>query len=107
MLVWISGWMVVLRLLASHFVERLAPTGMLLSAAILTGTGLFLLSFVQGLWSALAVATIFAKSSSRRSGVSFLLSFNPWGMRAGSSLTAATTTGPASGPRPASSTSGK
>ena len=38
-LVWISGWMVVLRLLASHFVERLAPTGMLLSAAVLTGTG--------------------------------------------------------------------
>ena len=30
-LVWISGWMVVLRLLASHFVERLAPTGMLLT----------------------------------------------------------------------------
>ena len=59
-LVWISGWMVVLRLLASHFVERLAPTGMLLTAAMLTGSGLFLLSFVQGLWSALAVATIFA-----------------------------------------------
>ncbi len=59
-LVWISGWMVVLRLLASHFVERLAPTGMLLTAAVLTGTGLFLLSYVQGLWSALAVATIFA-----------------------------------------------
>jgi fucose permease len=59
-LVWISGWMVVLRLLATHFVERLAPTGMLLAAAVLTGTGLFLLSFVQGLWSALAVATIFA-----------------------------------------------
>ena len=59
-LVWISGWMVVLRLLASHFVERLAPTGMLLTAAVLTGTGLFLLSFVQGLWSALVVATIFA-----------------------------------------------
>lgn len=59
-LVWISGWMVVLRLLASHFVERLAPTGMLLVAAILTGTGLFLLSFVTGLWSALAVATIYA-----------------------------------------------
>jgi hypothetical protein len=52
--------MVVLRLLASHFVERLAPTGMLLSAAVLTGTGLFALSYVQGLWSALAVATIFA-----------------------------------------------
>lgn len=59
-LVWISGWMVVLRLLATHFVERLAPTGMLLGAAVLTGSGLFLLSFVQGMWSALVAATIFA-----------------------------------------------
>jgi hypothetical protein len=59
-LVWISGWMVVLRLLASHFVERLSPPGMLLTASILTGTGLFLLSFVSGLWSAFAAATIFA-----------------------------------------------
>jgi fucose permease len=59
-LVWISGWMVVLRLLAGHFVERLAPTGMLLMGAILTGTGLFGLSFVTGLWSAIAVATLFA-----------------------------------------------
>lgn len=59
-LVWISGWMVVLRLLASHFVERLSPPGMLLASGILMGTGLFLLSFVQGLWSALAVATLFA-----------------------------------------------
>jgi fucose permease len=59
-LVWISGWMVVLRLLAEHFVSRFSPTGMLLGSAILTGTGLFLLSFVTGLWSAFAVATIFA-----------------------------------------------
>ena len=59
-LVWISGWMVVLRLLASHFVERLAPTGMLLVAALLTGTGLFLLSFAEGIWSAFAAATVFA-----------------------------------------------
>jgi fucose permease len=59
-LVWISGWMVVLRLLASHFVERLAPTGMLLLASVLTGSGLMLLSYVEGLWSALVVATIFA-----------------------------------------------
>jgi fucose permease len=59
-LVWISGWMVVLRLLANHFVERLAPTGMLLMAAVLTGTGLFGLSYVTGLWSAIAVATLFA-----------------------------------------------
>jgi hypothetical protein len=59
-LVWISGWMVVLRALAGHFVERLAPTGMLLAAATLTGTGLFLLSFAQGTLSAFAAATVFA-----------------------------------------------
>jgi putative membrane-bound dehydrogenase-like protein len=59
-LVWISGWMVVLRALAGHFVERLQPTGMLLTAAILTGSGLFLLSFVSGTWSAFAAATVFA-----------------------------------------------
>lgn len=59
-LVWISGWMVVLRGLASHFVERLAPTGMLLVAATLTGSGLLLLSFAEGTWSAFAAATVFA-----------------------------------------------
>jgi fucose permease len=59
-LVWISGWMVVLRLLASHFVEQLSPPGMILMAAILTGTGLLGLSFASGLWAALIVATLFA-----------------------------------------------
>ena len=59
-LVWISGWMVVLRALAGHFVERLSPTGMLLTAATLTGTGLFLLSFAQGTLGAFAAATVFA-----------------------------------------------
>jgi putative membrane-bound dehydrogenase-like protein len=59
-LVWISGWMVILRALAGHFVERLAPTGMLLTAATLIGTGLFLLSFVRGTWAAFAAATVFA-----------------------------------------------
>jgi fucose permease len=59
-LVWTSGWMVVLRLLAHHFVERLSPTGMLMSSGVLLFTGLFLLSFVTGLWAALAAATLFA-----------------------------------------------
>jgi putative membrane-bound dehydrogenase-like protein len=59
-LVWISGWMVVLRALAGHFVERLAPTGMLLTAATLTGTGLLLLSFAQGTLAAFGAATVFA-----------------------------------------------
>jgi fucose permease len=52
--------MVVLRALAGHFVERLAPTGMLLIAAILIGTGLFLLSFAHQTWSAFVAATVFA-----------------------------------------------
>ena len=59
-LVWISGWMVVLRALAGHAVERFQPTGMLLIAAILMGSGLFLLSFANGTWSAFAAATVFA-----------------------------------------------
>lgn len=58
--VWINGWMVLLRFLAHHFVERFSPSGMLLGSAALTGTGLYLLSSVSGLWSALAVATLFA-----------------------------------------------
>ncbi|MGQ0702477.1 MAG: PVC-type heme-binding CxxCH protein [Gemmatimonadales bacterium] len=59
-LVWISGWMIVLRALAGPVVERLRPNGMLLVAALLTGSGLLLLSFAQGTGSALAAATVFA-----------------------------------------------
>ena len=50
-----------------------------------------------------AVAQISSNSSSRRSAVSRLESSIPFGIRFGSSTTAAATTGPASGPRPASS----
>ena len=50
-----------------------------------------------------AVAQISSNSSSRRSAVSRLESSRPLGTRLGSSTTAAATTGPASGPRPASS----
>src|ERR1700736_5727070 len=50
-----------------------------------------------------AVEQISSNSSSRRSGVSRLESSMPLGIRLGSSTTAAATTGPASGPRPASS----
>ena len=50
-----------------------------------------------------AVAQISSNSSSRRSAVSRLESSMPFGIRLGSSTTAAATTGPASGPRPASS----
>jgi hypothetical protein len=59
-LVWISGWMVVLRSQAGHAVQRLQPTGMLLIAAILTGSGLFLLSFATSTLGAFAAATVFA-----------------------------------------------
>src|SRR5829696_419099 len=50
-----------------------------------------------------AVAQISSNNSSRRSAVSRLESSMPLGIRFGSSTTAAATTGPASGPRPASS----
>ena len=50
-----------------------------------------------------AVAQIFSYSFSRSAASSFLESFRPRGMRLGSRMTAAATTGPASGPRPASS----
>jgi fucose permease len=59
-LVWTSGWMVVLRLFAHHFVDKLAPTGMLTVAGVLIAAGLFLISFADGLWMALLAATIFA-----------------------------------------------
>src|SRR5438067_1946048 len=49
------------------------------------------------------VAQISSNSSSRRSAVSRLESSMPLGIRLGSSTTAAATTGPANGPRPASS----
>src|SRR5436190_2799963 len=50
-----------------------------------------------------ALAQIFACSFSRVAGSSFLESSSPRGIRLGSRITAAATTGPASGPRPASS----
>src|SRR4051812_37942670 len=54
--------------------------------------------------NAMARSRIRAASTSRRSGVSTLESASPLMRRAGSRITAATTTGPANGPRPASST---
>lgn len=59
-LVWVSAWMVVLRLLSKHFITRLAPTGMLLMAGVLILVGLWMLSSAEGLWPALFAATIFA-----------------------------------------------
>jgi len=58
---WLTGLMAVLRLFAGPFVERLAPTGMLFSAAVLTGLGLVLFSvFETGMLKLLFASTVFA-----------------------------------------------
>ena len=59
-LVWISGLMAVLRFKAGPLVERLSPTGLLLGSAIVSGVGLFLLSFAETVGIAFVVATVFA-----------------------------------------------
>jgi fucose permease len=59
-LVWISGWMVVLRFLAAPIVERLSPPGLLAGTAVLTAVGLYLMSFAATLATALLASTLFA-----------------------------------------------
>jgi fucose permease len=59
LLSWIALVMMVLRLFASHFVERLSPPGMLCGAASFTGIGLLLFSLAQGTISAFFAATFF------------------------------------------------
>ncbi len=59
--VWISGLMMLLRFFARPFVERFAPTGMLLGSSVLTGIGLLLFAFVEtGMIPLMIAATIFA-----------------------------------------------
>ncbi len=58
---WLTGLMAVLRLFAGPVVERLAPTGILFCAAVLTGTGLILFSlFETGALKLMFAATVFA-----------------------------------------------
>ncbi|HEX6926771.1 MAG TPA: MFS transporter [Longimicrobiaceae bacterium] len=59
-LVWISGLMAVLRFKAGPLVERLSPTGLLLMSAIVSGTGLYMLSFAESIVMAFVVATVYA-----------------------------------------------
>ncbi|MPY89133.1 MAG: MFS transporter [Luteitalea sp.] len=59
LLSWIAFVMMILRLFASHFVERFSPPGMLCGAAFFTGTGLVLFSMAQGTTSAFFAATFF------------------------------------------------
>jgi hypothetical protein len=59
--VWISGLMMVLRIFAGPFVEKFSPTGMLLGASVLTGTGLLMFAFIEsGLFLLMLAGTIFA-----------------------------------------------
>lgn len=59
--VWISGLMMVLRLSAGTFVEKLSPTGMLLWSSILTGCGLLMFAFFEtGIVPLMIAATVFA-----------------------------------------------
>lgn len=59
--VWISGLMMVLRIFAGTFVEKLSPTGMLLWSSILTGIGLYMFAFIEtGLFPLMLAGTFFA-----------------------------------------------
>ena len=59
-LVYITGLMAVLRQFAGSFVHRLSPPGLLCISAILSGIGLYWLSFAENIGMAIAAATVFA-----------------------------------------------
>jgi hypothetical protein len=59
-LVWISLLMALLRQFAGPMVRKLAPTGILLCSAVLSGFGLLALSYSHSLITALAAGTVFA-----------------------------------------------
>lgn len=60
-LAWISGIMALLRFFAGPFVEKLSPTGMLLGASLVTGTGLYMFALLEPTATAVMVAaTVFA-----------------------------------------------
>ena len=59
-LVYITGLMAVLRQFAGSFVHKLSPPGLLFISALLSGAGLYWLSFAESLGLALAAATVFA-----------------------------------------------
>jgi len=59
-LVWINGLMALLRNRAGAVVHRLSPTGILLGSAVLSGVGLFALSYANGLVATVGAATVFA-----------------------------------------------
>jgi MFS family permease len=59
-LAWITGLMAVLRFFAGPLVHRLSPTGILVGSAVLSGAGLFWLSFANSTPEAFLSATVFA-----------------------------------------------
>lgn len=59
-LAWISGLMAVLRFFAGPVVHRLSPTGVLVASAVLSGLGLYWLSFAETSVTAFISATVFA-----------------------------------------------
>ncbi|MDX1647540.1 MAG: MFS transporter [Longimicrobiales bacterium] len=59
-LVWINGLMAVLRYRAGDVVHRMAPTGLLLLSALVSGAGLLALSYSSGTMATFAAATVFA-----------------------------------------------
>ncbi len=59
-LAYINGLMAILRFFAGPVVHRLAPTGILLGSAILSGAGLFWLSVADGLLMSFLAVTVFS-----------------------------------------------
>jgi fucose permease len=59
--VWITFVMMILRIFAEPFVEKLAPTGMLIGASVLTAVGLYMFAFIEtGMIPLLLAGTVFA-----------------------------------------------
>lgn len=59
-LVWINGLMAVMRYNAGAVVHRIAPTGLLLTSAVVAGVGLMALSYASGTAAIFGAATVFA-----------------------------------------------
>lgn len=59
-LAWINGLMGVMRQFAGPVVHRLSPTGILLASSVISGVGLWWLSYAESLPVAFASSTVFA-----------------------------------------------
>jgi fucose permease len=59
-LVWINGLMAALRYRAGSAIKRLTPTRLLLASSVVSGLGLFALSYANGVVATFGAATVFA-----------------------------------------------